>query len=186
MPRPGVFTYALDPDEKVVYDDQKRITGVKSGERRDALHRGDRDARRQRGEGRARGSRRASPAARRRIASSSRGTFAPGETRADGRKGGDDPRVVRARLRRRAPRRRVAPFDHRRRDVGHRREPLALRADRRSVDRVRDARRVPAPEVDPTAVLERTRARASGSSSTASSRRRARRCSSWAFRRAPS
>jgi hypothetical protein len=32
VPRPGVFTYALDPEEKVVYDDQKRITGVKSGE----------------------------------------------------------------------------------------------------------------------------------------------------------
>jgi hypothetical protein len=30
--RPGVFTYALDPDEKVLYDDQKRIVAVKSGE----------------------------------------------------------------------------------------------------------------------------------------------------------
>lgn len=30
--RPGVFTYALDPDEKVLYDDQKRVVGVKSGE----------------------------------------------------------------------------------------------------------------------------------------------------------
>jgi hypothetical protein len=33
VPRPGIFTYALDPDEKVVYDDQKRVIGVKSGER---------------------------------------------------------------------------------------------------------------------------------------------------------
>jgi hypothetical protein len=33
VPRPGIFTYALDPDEKVVYDDQKRIVGVKTGER---------------------------------------------------------------------------------------------------------------------------------------------------------
>ncbi|HEY2366783.1 MAG TPA: hypothetical protein VGH87_10365 [Polyangiaceae bacterium] len=32
VPRPGVFTYALDPGDKVVYDDQKRVTGVKSGE----------------------------------------------------------------------------------------------------------------------------------------------------------
>jgi len=32
VPRPGVFTYALDPDEKVLYDDQKRVVGVKSGE----------------------------------------------------------------------------------------------------------------------------------------------------------
>ena len=32
VPRPGVFTYALDPDEKVVMDDRKRIVGVKSGD----------------------------------------------------------------------------------------------------------------------------------------------------------
>lgn len=34
VPRPGIFTYALDPDEKVVRDEQGRIIGVKSGERR--------------------------------------------------------------------------------------------------------------------------------------------------------
>jgi hypothetical protein len=33
VPREGAFTYALDPDEKVVYDDQKRVVAVKSGER---------------------------------------------------------------------------------------------------------------------------------------------------------
>jgi hypothetical protein len=32
VPRPGVFTYALDPDESVVYDDKKQVVGVKSGE----------------------------------------------------------------------------------------------------------------------------------------------------------
>jgi hypothetical protein len=29
VPRPGIFTYALDPGEKVVLDDQKRVIGVK-------------------------------------------------------------------------------------------------------------------------------------------------------------
>jgi len=32
VPRPGVFTYALDPGETVVLDDQKRVVGVKAGE----------------------------------------------------------------------------------------------------------------------------------------------------------
>lgn len=32
VPRPGTFTYALDPGETVVRDDQQRIVGVKSGE----------------------------------------------------------------------------------------------------------------------------------------------------------
>ncbi len=32
VPRPGVFTYALDPGETVVRDEQQRIVGVKSGE----------------------------------------------------------------------------------------------------------------------------------------------------------
>ncbi len=31
VPRPGLFTYALDPDEAVVHDDQSRVIGVKSG-----------------------------------------------------------------------------------------------------------------------------------------------------------
>ncbi len=30
VPRPGIFTYALDPDEAVVRDDQQRIIGVKT------------------------------------------------------------------------------------------------------------------------------------------------------------
>jgi hypothetical protein len=32
VPRPGIFTYALDPDETVVRDGDLRIVGVKSGE----------------------------------------------------------------------------------------------------------------------------------------------------------
>jgi hypothetical protein len=31
VPRPGLFTYALDPDETVLRDEQKQVIGVKSG-----------------------------------------------------------------------------------------------------------------------------------------------------------